>query len=94
MHTGTVVAGIVGTQKFSYDLWGDVVNIASRYESTGTPNRIHVSDSVRVRLEDDFIFEDAGEIDLKGRGAMRSWFLVSGKEGAREVIQLKKQRRL
>jgi len=94
MHTGTVVAGIVGTQKFSYDLWGDVVNIASRYESTGTPNRIHVTDSVRVRLEDDFIFEDAGEIDLKGRGAMRSWFLVSGKEGAREVIQLKKQRRL
>jgi class 3 adenylate cyclase len=94
MHTGTVVAGIVGTQKFSYDLWGDVVNIASRYESTGTPNRIHVSDSVRVRLEDDFIFEDAGEVDLKGRGAMRSWFLVSGKEGAREVIQLKKQRRL
>lgn len=92
MHTGTVVAGIVGTQRFSYDLWGDVVNVASRYESTGTPNRIHVSDSVRVRLQDDFIFEDAGEVDFKGRGAMRSWFLVGDKEGAREVIQLKKRR--
>ena len=76
MHTGTVVAGIVGTQRFSYDLWGDVVNLASRYERTGTPNRIHVSDSVRVRLQDDFIFEDAGEVDIKGRGTMRSWFLT------------------
>jgi hypothetical protein len=46
-----------------------------------------------VRLEDDFIFEDAGNVDLKGRGAMRSWFLVSDKEGAGEAIQLKKQRR-
>lgn len=93
MHTGTVVAGIVGTQKFSYDLWGDVVNIASRYESTGTPNKIHVSDSVRVRLADDFAFEDAGEVDLKGKGMMRSWFLVGDKESAAEVIELKKQRR-
>jgi len=93
MHTGTVVAGIVGTQKFAYDLWGDVVNIASRYETTGTPNKIHVSDAVRVRLEDDFIFEDAGEVDLKGKGMMRSWFLVGDKEGAAEVIELKKQRR-
>jgi adenylate cyclase len=93
MHTGTVVAGIVGTQKFAYDLWGDVVNIASRYESTGTPNRIHVSDSVRVRLADDFAFEDAGEVDLKGKGMMRSWFLVGDKESAGEVIEIKRQRR-
>ncbi|HML93045.1 adenylate/guanylate cyclase domain-containing protein [Methyloceanibacter sp.] len=92
MHTGTVVAGIVGTQKFAYDLWGDVVNVASRYETTGTPNKIHVSDAVRVRLEDDFVFEDAGEVDLKGKGMMRSWFLVGDKEGAAEVIELKKKR--
>jgi adenylate cyclase len=93
MHTGTVVAGIVGTQKFAYDLWGDVVNVASRYESTGTPNKIHVSDAVRIRLEDDFVFEDAGDVDLKGKGKMRSWFLLGDKEGAAEVIELKKQRR-
>lgn len=92
MHTGTVVAGIVGTQKFAYDLWGDVVNVASRYETTGTPNKIHVSDAVRVRLEDDFLFEDAGEVNLKGKGMMRSWFLVGDKEGAAEVIELKKKR--
>ena len=92
MHTGTVVAGIVGTHKIAYDLWGDVVNIASRFETTGTPNKIHVSDAVRVRLEDDFIFEDAGEVDLKGKGMMHSWFLVSDKESAAEVIELKKRR--
>ncbi len=92
IHTGTVVAGIVGTQKFSYDLWGDVVNIASRYESTAEPNHIHVSDSVRVRLEDDFVFEDAGTVDLKGKGKMRSWFLVADKEDGGQVIPLKGQR--
>lgn len=92
MHTGTVVAGIVGTQKFSYDLWGDVVNVASRYESSAEPNRIHVSDAVRVRLEDDFVFEDAGEVDLKGKGKMRSWFLTDSKEDSGQVIPLKEQR--
>lgn len=69
-----------------------MVNVASRYESTGMPNRIHVSDAVRVRLEDDFLFEDAGEVDLRGKGRMRSWFLLGDKEGAAEVIELKKQR--
>lgn len=92
MHTGTVVAGIVGTRKFAYDLWGDVVNVASRYETTGSPDKIHVSDAVRVRLEDDFVFEDAGEIDLKGKGMMRSWFLLGKKEDVAEVIELKKKR--
>ena len=93
MHTGTVVAGIVGTQKFSYDLWGDVVNTASRYESTGTPNRIHVSDSVKVRLVDDYEFEDGGEVDFKGKGLMHSWFLVCRKQEAGQVIRLTKQHR-
>ena len=92
MHTGTVVAGVVGTQKFAYDLWGDVVNVASRYEATGTPNKIHVSDAVRVRLEDDFVFEDAGEVDLKGKGMSRSWFLIEEKENRADVIDIKKKR--
>ncbi|MGI9372907.1 MAG: adenylate/guanylate cyclase domain-containing protein [Hyphomicrobiales bacterium] len=92
MHTGTVVAGIVGTRKFAYDLWGDVVNIASRYESSGMPDRIHVSDSVRVRLEDDFVLEDAGSVDLKGKGEMRSWFLLGSKEDNAIVIELNEKR--
>jgi class 3 adenylate cyclase/HAMP domain-containing protein len=93
MHTGTVVAGVVGKQKFAYDLWGDVVNTASRYESTATPNTIHVSDSVRVRLADDYEFEDAGEIDFKGKGVMRSWLLVRRKQESGQVIKLTKQHR-
>lgn len=91
MHTGTVVAGIVGRQKFAYDLWGDVVNIASRYELTGAPNRIHVSDSVKVRLADDYEFEDGGEVDFKGKGLMHSWFLVARKQEAGQVIRLTQQ---
>ncbi len=88
MHTGTVVAGVVGTQKFAYDLWGDVVNIASRFESTGRPKRIHVSDSVRLRLADDFDFEGGEEVNLKGKGVMKSWFIV-GRKNDQNIISLK-----
>jgi len=75
IHTGTVVAGVVGTQKFSFDLWGDVVNVASRLESTGVPNRIHVSNAVQVRLHDDYEFEDRGDVEIKGKGSIHTWFL-------------------
>lgn len=76
IHTGTVVAGIVGTSKFAYDLWGDVVNIASRMESSGEPGRIQVSDAVRVRLSDDYVFEPRGDVDIKGKGLMHTWYLT------------------
>ena len=66
INTGTVIAGIVGTSKFSFDLWGDVVNIASRLESNGVPGRIQVSDGVHTRLSDDYLFEERGNIDIKG----------------------------
>ena len=78
--TGTVAAGVVGKKKFSYDLWGDVVNIASRFETTSSPDRIHVSEAIKVRLSDDFIFFDGGEIDLKGKGMTRSYYLLGRKE--------------
>jgi class 3 adenylate cyclase len=65
LHTGTVAAGILGKKKFSYDLWGDVVNVASRFESSSSPDKIHVSEAVRVRLSDDFVFSDGGTVELK-----------------------------
>jgi len=76
IHTGTVVAGIVGTSKFAYDLWGDVVNIASRMESSGEPGRIQVSDAVRIRLADDYEFEPRGDVEIKGKGMMHTWYLT------------------
>jgi adenylate cyclase len=92
IHTGTVVAGIVGKKKFSYDLWGEVVNEASRYQSTGTPNRVHVSEAVHMRLADDFDFEDGGTVHLNGKGSAPSWFLLCNKRIPSEVIELHARR--
>jgi class 3 adenylate cyclase len=81
IHTGPVVAGVIGTRKFSYDLWGDTVNIASRMESHGVPGRIHVSREVYERLKNDFEFEARGLTSLKGVGEVESYFLLGPKTG-------------
>ena len=80
IHTGPVVAGVIGLQRFIYDLWGDTVNIASRMESQGINGRIQVSDAVRGRLGDRYRLEERGTIEVKGIGPMRTWFLV-GRRG-------------
>jgi adenylate cyclase len=90
IHTGTVAAGVLGRKKFSYDLWGDVVNVASRFESTSRPNMIHVSESVHVRLADDFVFLDAGTVELKGKGVVTSHFLLNRKDEAGGVVEFRK----
>jgi adenylate cyclase len=90
IHTGTVAAGVVGKKRFSYDLWGDVVNVASRFESTAEPNKIHVSEAVKFRLSDDFMFLDGGEIKLKGKGVMRSFYLLGSKENMPEILEFRK----
>jgi class 3 adenylate cyclase/CheY-like chemotaxis protein len=76
IHTGAVVAGVIGQKKFAYDLWGDTVNIASRMESHGEAGKVHVSEEVFTLLKDTFAFEKRGEIDIKGKGVMQTWFLV------------------
>ena len=68
MHTGPVVAGIIGRHKFIYDVWGDTVNVASRLESHGLPNRIQVSEAMRRELAHRYSFESRGMIELKGKG--------------------------
>lgn len=90
IHTGTVAAGVVGKKRFSYDLWGDVVNVASRFETASEHNKIHVSEAVKFRLSDDFLFLDGGEVRLKGKGAVRSFYLLGSKENLPKVLEFKK----
>lgn len=79
--TGPVVAGVVGARKFFYDVWGDAVNVASRMESTDIEGRIQVPQNVFERLKHAFILEERGEIQIKGKGVMRTWYLVSRRPG-------------
>ena len=75
MASGPVMAGVIGTGKFSYDVWGETVNLASRLESHGAPGQVHVSGEVQRALSDAFHFEPRGAIELKGVGSMETWFL-------------------
>jgi adenylate cyclase len=75
LHTGGLVAGVIGTYKFAYDVWGDAVNTAKRMETYSLPGRIHVSASTRVALGDRFRFEPRGSLEVKGKGPMETYFL-------------------
>ena len=76
MHSGDVVAGIIGTHKFVYDIWGDAVNIASRMESHGMPNRIQISAATRLHIHERFQLEPHGCVDIKGKGPMETFILL------------------
>lgn len=75
MATGPVVAGVIGRRKFSYDMWGDTVNTASRMESHGVPGRIQVTRDVYLCLRDRFDFESRGRVEVKGKGSVETFFL-------------------
>jgi adenylate cyclase len=79
ISSGPVVAGVVATRKFFYDVWGDAVNVAARMETTGVAGKIQISQSVYERLKDQFVLEARGEIEVKGKGSMQTWFLVGRK---------------
>jgi adenylate cyclase len=75
VHSGPIVAGVIGTHKFAYDVWGDTVNTASRMESHSVPGRVQISAATRALLDDRFDFEARGSIEVKGKGMMETFFL-------------------
>jgi class 3 adenylate cyclase len=79
INTGPVVAGVIGSKKFIYDLWGDAVNTASRMESHGIAGAIQVTESTYQCLQDKYLFEERGVIQVKGKGEMTTYFLTGKK---------------
>lgn len=89
MAAGPVVAGVVGSRRFFYDVWGDAVNVASRMESTDTAGRIQVPQDVYERLRHAFEFEERGDVPIKGKGVMHTWYLT----GRKHVVETDGQHR-
>ncbi|MEC4892875.1 MAG: adenylate/guanylate cyclase domain-containing protein [Oscillatoria sp. PMC 1051.18] len=79
IHTGVVVAGVIGIKKFIYDMWGDTVNVASRMESSGVPGKIQVTAEVYEVLKELYVFEERGLIPVKGKGEMQTYWLIERK---------------
>ena len=77
IHSGSVVAGIVGVKKFQYDIWGDTVNTASRLETYGDSGKVNISDSTYELIKDieDFSFENRGKIEVKGKGKIEMYYV-------------------
>jgi class 3 adenylate cyclase len=91
IDSGPVVAGVIGRRRFSYDLWGDTVNTASRMQTTGVPGCIQVTERARQLLGERFVFRERGRIQVKGKGEMRTYFLSDRTSGAPNADRLRRE---
>jgi len=91
IHCGQVIAGVVGTKKFTYDIWGDTVNIASRMESSGEPGRVNISAFTYMLVKDYFICEYRGKVDAKGKGKMDMYFVTGIKDNLRNLFDIEQK---
>ncbi|HNF28293.1 MAG TPA: adenylate/guanylate cyclase domain-containing protein, partial [Leptospiraceae bacterium] len=86
IHSGPLVAGVIGEKKFAYDVWGDTVNTASRMESSGTPGKINISGSTYELVKDFFDCEYRGRVNAKNKGEVDMHYVLSIREGYRKTI--------
>lgn len=87
MHCGPTIAGVIGQKRFLYDVWSDAVNLASRMESTGVAGRIQTSHAIFQRLHPKFDFEERGLVDVKGKGLIRTYYLL-GEQGMASNVKV------